>query len=112
MDQVYIVRHKVLVEKLSKRGVARELGIGRNSIQRHVAGAQPGVREPAERRSPVMERVQPRIEQLLGDAPRWTGGKYASGRERLDGLQQSVRRRVRLARRAALVAARSKNSGS
>ncbi len=34
MDQVNVIRHKVLVEGLSARRVAREMGVSRNTVQR------------------------------------------------------------------------------
>jgi transposase len=75
MDQVYVIRHKVLVEKRSVRRVARELGVSRNTVRRYVEGAEPGVRAPVARPKPVKDYVWPRVEALLADAPRWTGGK-------------------------------------
>ena len=75
MDQVYVIRHKVLVEGLPVRRVAREMGVSRNTVRRYLEGAEPGVRRPVERASPVTERIQPRIEALLADAPRWTAEK-------------------------------------
>ena len=75
MDQVYVVRHKVLVEGRSVRRVAQELGISRNTVRRYVDGAQPGVRKEVARSSPVKERVRPRAEALLEDSKHWTGGK-------------------------------------
>jgi transposase len=74
MDQVYVVRHKVLVEGRSVRQVAAELGISRNTVRRYVEGADPS-RKPVIRSAPVSEAVRPRIEALLSDSPRWTGGK-------------------------------------
>ena len=74
MDQVYVVRHKVLVEGRSARQVAAELGISRNTVRRYVEGAEPS-RRPVTRPAPVLEAVRPRIEALLGESPRWTGGK-------------------------------------
>lgn len=74
MDQVYVVRHKVLVEGRSARQVAAELGISRNTVRRYVEGAEPS-RKQVSRLAPVLEAVRPRIEALLGEAPRWTGGK-------------------------------------
>jgi transposase len=41
MDQVYVVRYKVLVEGLSVRRVAREVGVSRNTVRRYVDGAEP-----------------------------------------------------------------------
>ncbi len=57
MDQVYVVRHKVLVEGLSARKVARELGISRNAVKRYVEGAEPGARGPVARASPALDGV-------------------------------------------------------
>src|SRR3954466_5950962 len=76
MDQVNVVRHKVLVEGVSERKVAKALGISRNTVRRYVqGGATPGVRTAPTRSSPVLDRVKPRLEALLGESPRWTGGK-------------------------------------
>jgi transposase len=74
MDQVFVVRHKVLVEGQSARDVARELGISRNTVRRYVEGAEPVRRSPA-RSAPVLEAVRGRLEALLEESPRWTGGK-------------------------------------
>lgn len=74
MDQVFVVRRKVLVEGMSSREVARELGISRNTVRRYVEGAEP-VRAPVERPRPVLDAVRGRLEALLEDSPRWTGGK-------------------------------------
>ena len=54
MDQVYVVRHKVLVEGRSARQVAEELGISRNTVRRYVEGAEPS-RKPVTRPAPVLE---------------------------------------------------------
>jgi transposase len=86
MDQTYVIRHKVLVEKISVRRVARELGVSRNTVRRYVEGATPGVRVAVARPSPVKERVWPRLEQLLEEAPRWTGGKQQLTAARLHQL--------------------------
>lgn len=75
MDHVYVVRHKVLVERLSVRRVAQELGISRNTVRRYVKGAEPSVRKEAPRASPVKDRVRSRVEELLEDSKHWTGGK-------------------------------------
>ena len=75
MDQVYVIRHKVLVEGRSVRKVAREMSVSRNTVRRYLEDAQPGVRAPTERGSPVKGVVQERALALLADSPRWTGGK-------------------------------------
>src|SRR2546428_58289 len=92
MDQAYVIRHKVLVEKISVRRVARELGVSRNTVRRYVEGARPGLRATVERPSPVKERVWPRLEQLLAEAPRWTGGKQRLTAARLHQLGGEPRR--------------------
>jgi len=75
MDQVYVIRHKVLTEGRSIREVARELGVSRNTIRRYLDGAEPGKRKASPRRRPVSEKVRQRFEELAADSPRWTGGK-------------------------------------
>jgi transposase len=87
MDQVYVVRHKVLVEGRSVRRVAREMGISRNTVRRYVDGdAKAGVRRQVDRGHPVADRVRPRLEELLSEAPRWTGGKQRLTAARLHEL--------------------------
>ncbi len=75
MDIVMVVRHQVLVQKLSMRSVAQALGISRNTVRRYVDGAPVGVRKASSRRRPALERAEARMEALLGDSPRWTAGK-------------------------------------
>jgi transposase len=87
MDQAYVIRHKVLVEGISVRRVAREMGVSRNTVRRYVDDrATPGVRRPVARSSPVQDRVRPRLEALLSEAPRWTGGKQRLTAARLHQL--------------------------
>jgi transposase len=87
MDQVHVVRHKVLVEGLSVRRVAREVGISRNTVRRYVAGAAPGERAPvAPPIRPAIAAARSRLGELLGDAPRWTGGKQRLTAARLHQL--------------------------
>lgn len=76
MDQVYVVRHKVLVEKQSERAVAQELGISRNTVKRYVAGeVEPGVRKVTVRATPVLDAVKPRLDQLLDEWSTRIAGK-------------------------------------
>jgi len=75
MDQVHVVRHKVLVEGVSVRRVAREMGVSRNTIKRYLEISEPVRVEETTRTKPVRDRVGPRIDEILADSPRWTGGK-------------------------------------
>jgi transposase len=87
MDQVHVVRHKVLVEGLSARKVAREMGVSRNTVRRYVEGLPEPVRvEQQPRGRPAWERVGARIEVLLDDSPRWTGGKQRLTATRLHAM--------------------------
>lgn len=75
MDQIHVVRHKVLVEGMSIRQVAKEMGIARNTARRYLVDTPPVERRPTERKHPVTDAVRPRLHALLAEAPRWTGGK-------------------------------------
>jgi transposase len=65
MDQVHVIRHKVLVEKKSVRSVARQLGLSRNTVARYLSESEPVRREKEPRRCPVREKVRQRINELL-----------------------------------------------
>jgi len=41
VDQVHVIRHKVLVERRSARKVAKELGISRRTVRKRRAGPPP-----------------------------------------------------------------------
>lgn len=86
MDQVFVIRHKVLVEGQSQRRVAREMGVSRLTVRRYVEGAEPGVREPVERPSPIKEAVLPAAEAILEDSVKWTTRKQRLTARRLLGM--------------------------
>jgi transposase len=86
MDQVHVVRHKVLVEGLGVRRVAREMGIARNTVKKYLAQAAPVRVEKSARKRPVYEKVRARLEALLADSPRWTGGKQRLTATRLHAM--------------------------
>jgi len=65
MDKVYVIRHKVMVEGKSIRSVARELGISRNTVSRYLRLSEPVRKESATRLRPVMDKVAPRIDEIL-----------------------------------------------
>jgi transposase len=76
MEEVYVVRHRHLVERVPIRQLSREMGIPRNTIRRYLRGAKPGVGKPRGLAGhPVRDAVRPRVEEILADSPRWTGGK-------------------------------------
>jgi transposase len=61
-----IIRRKVLLDGLSQRDVARELGHSRKTIAKALVHASPpGYQMGVERKSPVMDRYRPLIEQWL-----------------------------------------------
>lgn len=70
VDQIHVVRHKVLVEKQSIRRVARELGLHRLTIRKYLRDPVPKRVEDAARPRPVFERARPRIDALLEE---WKG---------------------------------------
>ena len=87
MDQVHVIRHKVLVEGLSIRRVAREMGVSRNTVRKylypedgHRQVSEPVRREKGPRARPVLERVAPRIDELLEEwGPRTTPKQRITG---------------------------------
>jgi transposase len=75
MDQVHVLRHKVLTEGRSIRRVARELGLSRNTVIKYLEQSEPVRRQRRSRRRPVWERVKPRLEELIADWEQRTTGK-------------------------------------
>src|ERR1019366_429018 len=70
MDQVHVVRHKVLVEGRTQRAVAREM------VGKYVDQAAPVRKAQAGPRSrPVWDTVAVRVAAVLADSVRWTAGK-------------------------------------
>jgi transposase len=79
MEQVHVIRHKVLREGRSVRQVARELGVSRNTIGRYLQQAEP-VRTRRARARPVWERIKPRLDELLAEwEPRTTAKQRLTG---------------------------------
>jgi predicted transcriptional regulator len=60
MDQVHVLRHKVLKEGQSIRRVARELGLSRNTVTKYLDQPQPVRSSRRRRERPVWEAVKPR----------------------------------------------------
>lgn len=87
MDQVHVVRHKVLVEGRSQRAVARELGLARVTVRKYLDEVAPARQaESAPRRRPVWEAVASRLQAVLAESVRWTGGKQRLTATRLHGM--------------------------
>ena len=82
MDQVHIIRHKVLIEGRSQRSVALELGVSRNTVRKYQELSEPRRVESAPRRCMVRERVAPRLAELLED---WS--KRTTRKQRLTGTR-------------------------
>jgi len=70
MDQVHVIRHKVLVEGRSIRSVAKEMGISRNTVSKYLKLSEPKRVVSRPKPSPLMRTVAPRIEELLEE---WQG---------------------------------------
>jgi transposase len=65
MDQVHVLRHKVLVEGESIRKVARDMGFSRITVRKYLRVAEPRRIETGPRPRPVLERVRGRMDELL-----------------------------------------------
>lgn len=86
MDQVHVVRHKVLVEGRTQRAVARELGISRVTVRKYLTQATPARYDASARGRPVWDVVGPRVAALLAESPQSTGGKQRLTATRLHQL--------------------------
>jgi transposase len=86
VDQVHVIRHKVLVEGRSQRQVAKELGISRLTVKKYLTEAVPVRREAQPRARPVWAAVRDRLEALLTESCQWTGGKQQLTATRLHEL--------------------------
>jgi transposase len=86
VDQVHVLRHKVLVEGRSQRQVAKELGISRLTVKKYLTETVPIRREAKPRGRPVWDKVAPRLEALLTASGAWTAGKQQLTATRLHEL--------------------------
>ena len=86
MDQVHVLRHKVLVEGQSARKVAKELGLSRNTVKRYLRQAAPVRHESEPRARPTWEAVRARLEALLAESPQWTTDKQRLTATRLHAM--------------------------
>lgn len=65
VDQVCVIRHKVLVEGLGIRRVAREMGVSRNTVRRYLTVPEPERRVSKARERPVLDAVGAQLEELV-----------------------------------------------
>lgn len=65
MNQVNVIRHKVLVEGQSFRQTAIEMGVSRNTIRKYVRQSEPKFQGKVKKRRKVFEVVQPRMDELI-----------------------------------------------
>ncbi len=94
IDQVHVVRHKVLVEGRTQRAVARELGIARVTVRQYLDEPAPTRKEATLRSRPVWDAVAERVQTPLAESVRWTGGKQRLTTRRLHELLRTEGHRV------------------
>jgi transposase len=82
LDQVHVIRHKVLVDGRSSREVATEMGVSRNTVRRYLEVAEPRRVERKARARPVLEKVQERLDELLAE---WR--ERTTAKQRLTGTR-------------------------
>lgn len=75
MDQVHVIRHKVLIEGRRVRAVARELGVSRNTVRKYLGVSEAVRHEQGPRPKPVQEKIGVRIERIFEEWRRRTTGK-------------------------------------
>jgi transposase len=85
MDQVHVIRHKVLVEGVSRRVVAGQMGVSRNTIRKYLAESEPVFHGKVKRNRPVFEKVRPRLDELLEEWSQRTTQKQRITGTRLHG---------------------------
>ena len=79
MEQVHVIRHKVLIEGQSQRRVAREMGLSRNTVKNYLELSEPKqLVHP--RLDPLQHGPGPGMDQLLEE---WTG--RVTAKQRLTG---------------------------
>ena len=67
MDQVHVIRHKVLVEGVSIRQTARQMGLSRNTVRKYLDISEPKRIEKRPRNRPVFSEVEARVEAILAE---------------------------------------------
>lgn len=83
MDQVHVIRHKVLVEGQSVRSVARSMGLSRNTVSKYLIESEPVRRPRTTRPAPARELIRERVAALLAEWQRRTTRKQQVTASRL-----------------------------
>ena len=65
MDQVHVIRHKVLVEGRAIRAVAREMRVSRNTVRKYLEESEPKRKVSSSRERPIEAKVRSAIEAIL-----------------------------------------------
>jgi transposase len=80
MDQVHVIRHKVLIEGQSIRRVAREMGLSRLTVKKYLESSEPVRQRYRSRARPVWDQVRARLEELVAQwEPRTTAKQRLTG---------------------------------
>jgi transposase len=67
MDQVHVIRHKVLIEGRGIRQAAAEMGVCRNTVRKYLRESMPCRQQLRRRSRPVWEQIEPRLLELLAE---------------------------------------------
>ncbi|MBW1873085.1 MAG: IS21 family transposase [Deltaproteobacteria bacterium] len=65
MNQVHVIRHKVLVEGQSQRQTAEDMGVSRNTVKKYIHQSEPILQQKVKKRRKVFDRVKPRMDELI-----------------------------------------------
>jgi len=87
VELVHVIRHKVLVEKRPIRAVAREMGMHRDTVRGYVRGGPPtGRRQASERKRPLRDAVEGRVEAIVDGAAGKTTEKQRLTAKRIQSM--------------------------
>jgi len=88
VDQVHLIRHKILVENQSIRAVAKQVGVSRNTIRKYLDEPTPKPKPRKPKIAPVREAVLPRLTAIV---EQWQPRTTAKQRLTIRRLHQQLR---------------------
>lgn len=88
LEAVHVIRHKVLVEGVSRRQVAVDMGVSRNTVRHYVEVSEPRRAESKPRGRPRLEAVRQRLDELIEE---WKGRTTAKQRLTATRLHKELR---------------------